>query len=144
MEVNKKEKKIKTIKKTKKTITKKKENRGRPKAIKDEDLKKLEQAFSIGCTSREAIVHSGVKASTFYDYVRDHPEFSDRIELLKEKTPLKARMVVENALNKGDVNTAKWYLERKKRDEFSTQQLVDLTSQGEKIGIVINKIYESK
>jgi hypothetical protein len=106
---------------------------GRPRAIGQKELEKLEFAFSIGCSVLEALVHSGVEKSTYYDYLRDNPNFSDRIEILREKMPLKARIVVDTALGEGDVNTAKWLLERNKRAEFSTQQNVDHTTKGEKI-----------
>jgi hypothetical protein len=42
-------------------------------------------------------------------------------ERLKESLVLKARTVIANSLNNKDENTAKWYLERKKKDEFSTK-----------------------
>lgn len=121
--------------KKKKVVPKISNSVGRPKSIGKEELEKLEYAFSIGATPKEAILHADVKSSTFYDYVRDNPEFSERIELLREKTPLKARIVVDNALDIGDVNTAKWLLERNKRAEFSTQQNVDHTTKGDKINV---------
>ena len=37
-------------------------------------------------------------------------------------------MVVHKALDRGDKEMAKWYLERKAKDEFSTKQEVDATS----------------
>ena len=41
--------------------------------------------------------------------------------LLKEKPVLLARQVVVKALEKEDVKTAQWLLERKKRKEFATR-----------------------
>ena len=46
----------------------------------------------------------------------------ERKEQLKESLIFKARTVVANALDRQDENTAKWYLERKKKAEFSTRQ----------------------
>ena len=40
---------------------------------------------------------------------------------------IKARMVVHRALDKGDRDMAKWYLERKAKNEFSTKQEFDGT-----------------
>lgn len=122
----KKEKKKKTVPKTESII-------GRPRAIGVKELEKLEFAFSIGCGVLEALVHSGIEKSTYYDYLRDNPNFSERIEILREKMPLKARIVVDSAIGGGDVNTAKWLLERNKRAEFSTQHNVDHTTKGDKI-----------
>lgn len=45
----------------------------------------------------------------------------------KDYQKIKARYVVHKALEKGDRDMAKWYLERKAKDEFSTKQEVDTT-----------------
>ena len=48
------------------------------------------------------------------------PEFVDRKEALKDKPVLKARTTVYNDLH--DPATARWMLERKRKQEFSTLQ----------------------
>ena len=48
--------------------------------------------------------------------------FIDQKEQWKEQLTLKARTVIANSLNNKDENTAKWYLERKKKNEFGTRQ----------------------
>ena len=113
------EKKKKSSKKVPKSERKKV---GRPTSVTPETLAKLEQAFSLGCSDLEACIHADIAKSTLYDYQGRHPEFVERKEMLKRKLVLKARTVVANALEKEDENTAKWYLERKARDEFSTKQ----------------------
>jgi len=105
------------------------EKLGRPKKVNDELLRKLEYAFSIGCTVLEACCHADIPKSTYYDYLKENPSFSDRIELLKEKMPLKAREVINTELTSGDAHTAKWLLERNKKAEFSTQQNVEQKSE---------------
>ena len=45
--------------------------------------------------------------------------FSERMKALKHTPVLKARQVVIDNLD--DVNTAKWYLERKRKEEFSVR-----------------------
>jgi len=52
-----------------------------------------------------------------YDYAEKYPEFTDRKEALKQRPILKARQTVVKSLE--DTNTAQWYLERKKKVEFS-------------------------
>lgn len=90
---------------------------GRPSQMTKEALDKLEQAFSIGCSDSEACLFADVSESALYIYQRKHPEFVERKELLKEKPLLKARNTVVNSL--GDAENAKWYLERKRKIEFS-------------------------
>lgn len=105
-----------------------KENKvGRPRAITPEKLGKLEEAFKLGCTNREACFYAEVAESTFYDFLKEYPEYSDKIAMWKDYEKIKARYVVHKALEKGDRDMAKWYLERKAKDEFSTKQEFDTT-----------------
>jgi len=94
---------------------------GRPSTMTDAVLKKLKQAFSIGCSDREACAYVGISRSTLYNYQNENPEFLEEKALLKEKPVLLARQVVVKALEKEDVKTAQWLLERKKRKEFATR-----------------------
>lgn len=81
----------------------------------------------MGCTNREACLYADVAESTFYDFLKEYPEYSEKIDIWKNYEKIKARMVVHKALDKGDRDMAKWYLERKAKDEFSTKQEVDAT-----------------
>lgn len=81
----------------------------------------------MGCTNREACLFADIPESTFYDFLKDFPEYSDKIAMWKEYEKIKARMVVHRALDKGDRDMAKWYLERKAKNEFSTKQELDST-----------------
>jgi len=94
------------------------ETRGRKTIMTPEIIAKLEQAFSMGCSDLEACLHANIGKTTLYNYQNENPKFVERKEQLKEKHVLKARTVIAEALNKKDENTAKWYLERKKKDEF--------------------------
>lgn len=85
---------------------------GRPTIITEAVLQKLEEAFSLGCTDKEACVLADIAPSTLYNYQEANPEFLERKEQLKEKPILKARKTVVDSLE-GDVNSAWKYLERK-------------------------------
>lgn len=94
---------------------------GRPPAMTQDVVNKLEQAFSLGATDLEACFYAGITKPTLYKYQDENPEFIDRKKALKEKLVLKARSVVADALENKDKQTAQWYLERRKKDEFSTR-----------------------
>jgi len=94
---------------------------GRKSVMTDDTVNKLEQAFSLGCSDTEACLFADISRQTLYDYQKNHPEFIDRKAVLKEKLLLKARTVVAEALNNKDKDTAKWYLERKSKNEFGTR-----------------------
>lgn len=94
---------------------------GRPTVMTPEAIGKLEQAFSMGCSDLEACLFADISKDALYDYQEKHPEFTERKAMLKEKMIFKARSVIADALNKKDENTAKWYLERKAKNEFGTR-----------------------
>ena len=112
---------------------------GRPTVMTDETVNKLEQAFSMGCSDLEACLFADISKQTLYDYQAKHPEFADRKAMLKEKMIFKARSVIADALNRKDENTAKWYLERKAKNEFGTR--TEITgADGESLSVPIINI----
>ena len=90
---------------------------GRPTKMTPETIRKLEQAFSLGCTDLEACLFADIGKSTLYDYQEENPEFAERKARLKENPVLLARKSVVEALE-GDPDLALKFLERKKKDEF--------------------------
>ena len=87
----------------------------------EKTIQKLEQAFSYGATDSEACIYAEISRASLYDYQRKNPDFLDKKNAWKEKPVLQARKTIIDALKSGDVKTACWYLERKKKDEFSTK-----------------------
>ncbi len=99
---------------------------GRPTVMTKETIRKLEEVFAIGGSDSEACFYAGISKESLYAYCREHPEFTDRKESLKEKPILKARQTVVKSLDNPDY--AFKYLERKKKDEFSPRS--ELTGKG--------------
>lgn len=95
---------------------------GRPSVMTKEMIGKLEMLFAKGLSDREACLIANINPSTLYDYCNEHPDFSERKELLKEQIKTTAKLNVAEAIEKKDIDMSKWYLERKARDEFSTKQ----------------------
>lgn len=100
----------------------KKSKVGRPTVMTNDVLNKLETSFSLGCSDVEACLFADISPHTLYEYQKKNPKFVERKEMLRQKLVLKARSVLADALNRKDENTARWYLERKRKDEFSTRQ----------------------
>lgn len=84
-------------------------------------VKKLNEAFAFGCTDEEACFYSDISKQTLYNYQKNHPEFIDQKEALKQRPILLARQSVISGLT-NDPNLALKFLERKKKDEFSLRQ----------------------
>ena len=95
-----------------------------------EKVTKLEQAFAIDASVEEACSYAEVSRKVYYEYIKRHPEFGDRIAELRQKPVLKARQTAVQKLGESYQN-AMDYLKRKRKLEFGDG--VDITSGGEKI-----------
>jgi len=107
-------------------------NIGRPKIIDDLKLQKLREAFMKGFTDVEACLYVGIAPATLYNYCNDNPKFLEEKEYLKEQPKIKAKLNLEDAIQNGDKDISKWYLERKSRNEFSLKQEIDLGNKDDK------------
>jgi hypothetical protein len=107
---------------------------GRPSKF--EELKpKFEAAFSTGCTIREAALFAGCTEQGLQLYFVKYPEWKAHCMSLRDTPLLKARANVVKDLQKENVETSKWYLERKRKKEFSTRNEYTGEDGG---GIVVN------
>lgn len=109
---------------------------GRPTVMTAEVIRKLEEAFSWGCTDREAYFYAGVSSTAFYDYCQENPGFAERKELLKENPIRKARATI--IANLDDPKNAQWYLERKKKDEFSAKTETEVSGGVDPVRILLD------
>ena len=121
------EKKASTKAKTTKKKSTKKHAGGRPTVMTAEILRKLEEGFLMGLSDRKCCAYADVSTTALYEYCKKHPKFAERKELLKDSPAIQAQINVVTAINNGDEDMSKWYLERKAKDEFSTKQDVALS-----------------
>lgn len=127
---------------------------GRPLAIDKTVLSKLEEAFLIGATDKEACLVANISMATLYRYCEENPEFRDRKEELKDTPKYAARKNVIKALGEGDKNMSQWYLERKAKEEFSQRTestgkdgkdlIPETTDEIKKIAEQINDIHRNR
>lgn len=92
---------------------------GRPTKMTEDTVKNLKQYFAKGYSDSEACKMAEITKKTLYNYCDNNPSFYTTKERLKRTPSLRAREVVLNSIENGDVNTSKWYLERKCKEEFS-------------------------
>lgn len=104
---------LKELEKTKKRANK----AGRPTKLTPEVVTKLVAAFNMGYNDSEAAAYAGVSRKTLYEWKCEHPEFRYKINRAKLEPTTKAKEVV---INSGNLNAAKWWLERKAAYEFSS------------------------
>jgi len=102
---------------------------------------KLEQAFAIGCTDEEACSYAEISPDQLYYYENNiDKEFRVRKQELKQKPILKAKQTIVKNLDNPE--HAKWYLERKKKDEFSQRN--EMTGKdGERLTLVFDPAFNA-
>lgn len=102
-------------------MTTTKTKKGRKTVMTKRVIGKLEEAFSMGCSDREACLYADINPDTLYTYQKKNPKFSERKKTLKEKPVLKARQTILNSLD--DPKVAMWFLERKAKSEFNLSHI---------------------
>ena len=95
-------------------------------------VKKLEEVFALDGSVEEACYYANISRQSYYNWIKSFPDMLERFDSLRQRPFLKARQTVVKSLDNPDM--ALKYLERKKKDEFSTRQ--DITSNNEVIKII--------
>ncbi len=114
---------------------------GRPTVMTPEVVANLEIAFSNGATDEQACFIAGISKNSLYDYIKENPEFGNRKESLKDMIKYRAKKVVKDEIDKGNINQANWYLERKDKD-FKAKQ--DITTDDQPLSPVLVKFLDDK
>ena len=109
---------------------------GRPTVMTDAVVSKLEYGFMKGLNVTECCHYADISRNCFYEYLEKNPDFKDRIEELKSNPSTRAKLNVVEAIENGDTDMSKWWLERKNRDEFSVKQEIAADVK-EKVNITI-------
>lgn len=82
---------------------------------------KLTYVWGIGGSDAEACSYAGISTASLSRYLEKHPDVSEQKKQLLEKPILKARANWILKINSGDYHASKDYLERKRKEEFSTK-----------------------
>jgi hypothetical protein len=93
---------------------------GRPTKMTPEVVTKLEEVFALDGTVEEACFYAGISRNAYYEWVKANPDLNDRFNDLRQRPFLKARQTIVKNLDQPE--HAKWYMERKKKYEFTPRQ----------------------
>lgn len=105
---------------------------GRPKVTSQPDVVSLlVTSFHNGLNVREACLQSGISHEAYYNRLRSDQQFADKMSKAQLQPKMNAKVVVLKAIKDGDVNAAKWWLERKARDEFGRDSVPEATPEPE-------------
>lgn len=90
---------------------------------KDEEIVigKIETAIKMGTTNKRACLYAGISEDSFYNYCKEHPEFSDRLALLKENVFLVAETQLFNSVFEGNMEDVRYLLSRRDKARYSQQ-----------------------
>lgn len=95
---------------------------GRPLECTEDVIAKLEYAFRDGAHIYEACAMADIAPSTYYRWLKTIEGFETRMDVAKDYVTEIAQAVVARSITKKkDPETAKWWLERRKKDKFSTR-----------------------
>jgi hypothetical protein len=81
---------------------------GRPTGIRETTVRKLEQAFKDSLSVSEACFVSGVGRRTYYDHKTADAEFALKMQLAKTYATLRAKKVVVQAIDNGNLTATRW------------------------------------
>lgn len=86
----------------------------------EETVKKLKESFAIGADVTAACAYAEISRESFYQWCKKNPKLKEEADRLRERPVLKAYQTIANDLDQTE--TAKWYLERKRKKDFSLRQ----------------------
>ena len=106
---------------------------GRKTVMTPDVIETIESELKNGATLAQASFLASISLRTIYNYFDEHPEFKDRAELLQGMVAYRARINIKNKIEGGDIDTSKYWLDRKDQ-EFKPKS--DLTSQDKPLPIL--------
>lgn len=88
-----------------------------PSKLTPEVRVKIEEVAALDGSVEEMAYYCDVSRQTIYQWLKDNPELSDKVERLRERPILKARQTIAKSLD--NPQSAQWYLTRKRKKEFA-------------------------
>lgn len=102
----------------------------KPEKINNAAWEAIIEAWENGLSDREAAFRASkisgqdISANDLRQWCKDDPDLGELRANLQSDLLSEAKLTVADALRGKDTRTARWYLERKAADEFSTKQAV--------------------
>ncbi|KAK9680602.1 hypothetical protein QE152_g38897 [Popillia japonica] len=92
----------------------------------EELVRKLEYGFMHDFNITECCEYAGISRDTYHSWVKENEDFSDRMERARSDLKRRAKVVLAESINDGNIDDAKWLLERRAKKEYSTKQDIDM------------------
>ena len=85
----------------------------------DKYISELTPYMINGSTLHRACRRASIPYTTVMDYIKTNEEVRRKIEALEENPITKCEEVLMNSIDNGDVQSAKWFLERRNKEDYS-------------------------
>lgn len=102
----------------------------KPANIPNEAWVAVIEAWQNGLSDREAAFRASregyahIMESDIKNWIKINPDIADLKEHLQADLISSSKLLISDAIKGGDVKTAKWYLERKAANEFSSKAAI--------------------
>ena len=120
-----------------KQIVKRKKGAGRPPIDHEAYLAKIRPFLQLGYSMHKACLYADVPYRQLHEYANEHEDFRNKVERERTTPNLIARRNLVNAINKGDLEVSKDWLERLEAEEFSKVHRVKDESDPTDEGIIL-------
>lgn len=88
----------------------------------DDIVSALIGGFQRDLNVEETCLEAGISKETFYQWLKASDELAHRIEKAKQRLKVHAKKVIADKVMNNDFEAAKWWAERKLKDEFSLRR----------------------
>lgn len=100
---------------------------GRRTKATDGRLEALFTALRAGNTRRAAAAHAEIHHATFYRWLDEDATFRDGVEKAEADAEVRFEAIVARAAQDGTWQAAAWWLERRRFNDYSQRQKVEMT-----------------
>lgn len=87
-------------------------------------LKKLEEASAVRLNVKSACAYAGISRETYYRWMKDIPNLSDRLDDLRENPIIRAKKTIIGKLDT-DVNVAFKFLEKETPEDYGEKVMIE-------------------
>lgn len=100
---------------------------GRPSKRTPERESQIIKVLEAGNTRRAASEYVGIDQDTFGRWMVRYADFADRVRKAEAAAEVQAVAIIRTGMLSGDTNDAKWWLERRRPDDYARREKVDIS-----------------
>jgi len=111
---------------------------GRPTVMTTDTIAKLIEIFKLDVTIETACAYAKIDKATYFRHYKDDLDFATKIDEARNYARIVAgNLVMDAIINKKDVASARWFLEKKYPQEFGGQQINVISNNQTKVEFVL-------